>query len=123
MLVNDIIRAEDYLPESKESGNSDSMQLSKTDIMLINLFGTKPDYSNRKFEKLWHKVFFSEDKDIISYCLEKGIDVLGKNEELVTGWRDIAVMLKAIDNGLLYWVKRKEQIELLKGMINYGKKT
>ena len=69
--------------------------------MLISLFGAIPDYSNKKFEKLWQEVFDAEDKEIVAYCRGKGVDVLGKDKEPVAGWRDIAVMLKAIDSGLL----------------------
>ena len=112
MLSKTVIRAADYLPEPEEagacgSGDLESMQLPRSDLMLLNLFGGMPDYSDYQFEKLWQEVFDAEDKETIAWCLEKGVDVLtGKagpdeNDEPVPGWRDIVVMLKAIDAGLL----------------------
>ena len=73
------IRAEDYLPEPEESGGGESFQLSRSEGMLINLFGALPDYSDSKFEKLWQKVFDAEDVEMIAYCMEKGVDVLETN--------------------------------------------
>ena len=99
-----VIRAADYLPEPpvpEDAGGPGSFQLSQSDSMLINLFGETPDYSNPEFEKLWQEVFSAEDKETTAWCLEKGINVLFENNEPVPGWRDIAVMLKAIEIGLL----------------------
>ena len=96
-----IIRAVDYLPKPEKSGDLESFQLPRSESLLINLFGDMPDYSNPKFETLWQEVFDADCKDVIAWCLEKGVDVLDDNNEPVPGWRDIAVMLKAIDSGLL----------------------
>ena len=97
-----IIRAADYLPAPKEdSGNIESYGLPISEQLLISLFGESPNYSKPEFEAIWEEVFDSEDSDIISFCLEKGVDVIKDGGEPVMGWRDIAVMLKAIDRGLL----------------------
>ena len=99
-----VIRAADYLPEPpapEDAGSPESFQLPRSESLLINLFGETPDYSDPKFEELWQEVFNTEDKETIAWCLGKGVDVLDKNNEPVSGWRDIAVMLKAIDTGLL----------------------
>ena len=101
MRTETVIRAVEYLPEPNEDANLESYQLSQSDEMLLNLFGDMPDYTNQPFEDLWQEVFDAEDEDTIAYCLEKGVDVLDNTGEPVSGWRDIAVMLKAIDGGLL----------------------
>jgi hypothetical protein len=100
-LTETVIRAVEYLPEVNENDSVDSFQLSQSDGMLLNLFGDMPDYSNQQFEDLWQEIFDAEDEDMIAWCLEKGVDVLDNAGEPVSGWRDIAVMLKAIDSGLL----------------------
>ena len=96
-----IIRAADYLPVPEDPSEPESFQLSQSDAVLLGLFGDAPDYSDPKFEELWQEVLDAEKKNIIAYCLEKGVDLLEKEGEPVPGWRDIAVMLKAIDSGLL----------------------
>ena len=101
-----VIRAAEYIPEPAEPDAPESFQLSRSEGMLISLFGSLPDYSDPKFEELWQKVFDGEDNEMTAYCLEKGVDVFetdvsGQKKEPVPGWRDIAVMLKAVDSGLL----------------------
>jgi hypothetical protein len=97
-----IIRAADYLPKPK-NGDSDGYdyELPMSEHLLISIFGDSPDYSKRKFEKIWQKFIDAEDEDTIAYCLERGVDVIGDDGEPVDGWRDIAVMLKAIERGIL----------------------
>ena len=104
MKKKNIIRAVDFLPklpEPEESGDPESFQLSQSEGLLIKLFGDTPNYSDRKFEELWQEVLNAEDKETIAWCLEKGVDVMDNDGKPVPGWRDIAVMLKAIDSGLL----------------------
>ena len=101
-----VIKAMDYIPENYEETLEpiqlmESMHLPKSSRMLLGIFGDLPDYSNPKFEELWQEVFDSEEEDIIAYCLKNNVDVIGKDNEPVPGWRDIAVMLKAIESGLL----------------------
>ena len=72
-----IIRAVDYLPEPQEvsgTGDAESFHLSRSDSMLINLFGAIPDYSNKKFEKLWQEVFDVKDMDTALECFRKGAE-------------------------------------------------
>jgi len=104
-----IIRAADYIPAQKEDDddNPECYGLPASEKMLYNLFGESPNYSKKKFEKIWEKIMDSEDKETIAYCLEKGVDVMDDDGEPVAGWRDIAVMLKAIDKGLLKLEDRK----------------
>ena len=40
-------------------------------------------------------------KEMVDYCRSKGIDVLDDAKKPVPGWRDIAVMLKAVDTKLI----------------------
>ena len=98
-----VVRAEDYYPEPMEYGDydPDSFHLPQDDLMLLGIFGDTPDYSKAEFEKLWQMVINADDSKMISYCLVKGIDVKTKDGKPVPGWRDIAVMLKAIDTGHL----------------------
>ena len=53
------------------------------------------------FEKLWQEVFNADEKEMVDYCRSKGIDVLDDAKKPVPGWRDIAVMLKAVDTKLI----------------------
>ena len=101
MLFETIVRAADYLPEPKEDSDPGSFQISRSEMILMGLFGGTPDYSKQKFENLWQKIMDAEDKDTIAYCLEKGVDVLDNDGKPVPGFRDIAVMFKAIEKGFL----------------------
>jgi len=99
---NKIIRAADFIPKQKnEAADFESMELPASQAMLLGIFGDLPDYSDSKFEDLWQEIFDADENSIIAYCLEKGVDVIEKDDEPVFGWRDIAVMLKAIDAGIL----------------------
>jgi hypothetical protein len=107
--IKNTIRAADFFPKPTEGGTPsgsfrgtiESFQLSQSNNMLLNLFGEIPDYSDPNFENLWQDVFNAEENNIIAYCLEKGVDVLDGDGESVPGWRDIAVMLKAVDTNIL----------------------
>jgi len=103
-LTDKIIRAADYLPtpEQTENDSPDSFQMTRSDTVVFGIFGDAPDYSKGKYDRLWKKFHKSEDENTIAYCLEKGVDVMGEDGEPVPGWRDIAVMLKAIEKG---WLK------------------
>ena len=97
-----IIRAADYLPKTNnDDGNGYDFELPVSEQLLYSLFGDSPDYSKRKFEIIWQKFIDAKDEDTIAYCLERGVDVIGDDGEPVGGWRDIAVMLKAIERGIL----------------------
>ena len=102
MQTQTIIRAVDYLPKKPEiaEGTNDEL-VSETDGLTVRLFGTAPDYTQKEYEDLWQVVFNADEKEMIAYCREKGVDVLDDNGYTVTGWRDVAVMLKAIDAGLV----------------------
>jgi hypothetical protein len=102
MENKNIIRAADYLPEPNSgSGGNGDFELPISEQLLLTLFGTSPDYNNQKFEDIWQEVMDAEDEDMIAYCLSRGVDVTVGGGEEVPGWRDIAVMLKAIDRGLI----------------------
>ena len=96
-----IIRAADYIPEKNSDGDLESYGLPESEAIVMGIFGDSPDYSDDKYEELWQIIFDEEDEDTIAYCLEKGVDVLDKDGEPVAGFRDIAVMLKAIEKGYL----------------------
>lgn len=102
MQTQTVIRAVDYLPAKPEIAEGSAEDLiSENDGVVERLFGTTPDYAQPEYEKLWQEVFDADEKQIVAYCLSKGIDVLDDNQKPVQKWRDIAVMLKAIDQGLL----------------------
>jgi hypothetical protein len=97
-----IIRAADYLPAPKaDSEVWQDFELPASEKILYGLFGTSPDYGNQQFEELWQEILDAEDADTVAYCRARGVDVIGNDGEEVPGWRDIAVMLKAIEHGLL----------------------
>ena len=105
MLTDKVIRAADFLLEPKDDSDPESYELSQSDKILFGLFGDSPDYSKWKYERLWKKFHRADDEDTIAYCLKKGVDVIGNDGEPVPGWRDIAVMLKSIENGYLKLAK------------------
>lgn len=97
-----IIRAVEYLPKKPElaEGTTDEL-VSETDGIVMRLFGAVPDYSKKEYENLWQQVFNADEDEMIQFCREKGIDVLDDAGKPIPGWRDIAVMLKAVDSGLI----------------------
>ena len=96
-----IIRAADYLPKPGGEDDGCHFALPAADKLLLALFGGMPDYSNPKFEELWQEIHNAESESGTRYCLERGIDIIGGDGEPVDGWRDIAVMLKAIELGII----------------------
>jgi len=101
MPEKNIIHAADYLPEPDTNADLESPCLPLSQGMLLNIFGDLPDYSDNRFEELWQEIFDTDEEEVIAWCLAKGVDVMGKDGEPVPGWRDIAVMLKAIEKGIL----------------------
>ena len=102
MQTQTVIRAVDYLPERPElaEGATDEL-VSETEGLTVRLFGAAPDYTQKEYEELWRTVFDADEKEMIAFCREKGVDVLDNDGFPVSGWRDVAVMLKAIDAGLV----------------------
>lgn len=102
MQTQTVIRAQDYLPEKPELAEETNDELvSETDGLTVRLFGAAPDYSKKEFEDLWQLVFNADEKEMIDFCREKGVDVIGDDGFPVSGWRDVAVMLKAIESGVV----------------------
>ena len=52
-------------------------------------------------EALWDDVLDADPEDVYEYCFRKGVDLFQDDGKPVPGWRDVAVMLKAIDKGIL----------------------
>ena len=102
-----IIRAADYLPKPNNDSDGQDFVLPTSDQLLLTLFGEMPNYNNQKYEDIWQEVFNAEDADGISYCLEHGVDVMNDGEP-VPGWRDIVVMLKAVEQGLIKMESKHE---------------
>lgn len=75
--------------------------LDDRDSVLYGIFGDIPDYENPDMESLWEEVLDADPEDIYEYCFRKGIDLFMDDGRPVPGWRDVAVMLKAIDKGYL----------------------
>ena len=100
MQTQTVIRAVDYVPTRPKIAEGAPEEV-ETNGVVIALFGTAPDYRQPEFEALWQEVFNGDDKETIAYCLSKNIDVLDNDGKPVSEWRDIAVMLKAIDKGLI----------------------
>ena len=96
-----IIRAADYIPKPSGDDTGCDFALPMTDKLLLALFGSLPDYSDPKLDELWQSFHNAGAESGIRYCLERGVDIIGDDGESVDGWRDIAVMLKAIDLGII----------------------
>lgn len=71
------------------------------ETVLYGIFGDVPDYSNPDMEALWDEVLDADPEEVYEYCFRKGIDLFQDDGRPVPGWRDIAVMLKAIEKGIL----------------------
>lgn len=65
--------------------------------VLLRLFGDLPDYADERMESLWEKVLSHDPEYIYEYCFLRGVDVFMKDGTPVPPWRDIAVMLMAIE--------------------------
>ena len=101
-----LIRAASFLPSQEEkqqqmadiSSAADPLSAllysDDRETVLYGIFGDVPDYNNPEMETLW-------DEDVYEYCFRKGIDLFQDDGKPVPGWRDIAVMLKAIEKGIL----------------------
>ena len=97
-----IIRAKDYLPEQEE-GRGEGMRepMPSAGGLPVRLFGSAPDYTQKEYEDLWQSVLDADEQEMIAFCREKGVDVLDDDGHPVPEWRDVAVMLKAVDAGLV----------------------
>lgn len=102
MQTETVIRAIEYLPTpSAPVEGVDPVRSSETDGMVMRIFGAVPDYSKKAYEDIWQEVLNADEAEMVEYCRSKGIDVLDDQKKPVAGWRDIAVMLKAIDQKLI----------------------
>ncbi|MCQ2965962.1 MAG: hypothetical protein MJ250_04385 [Alphaproteobacteria bacterium] len=99
--MQEIIRAVDFVPTIEDRAENMEELGVDPDNVVLRLFGITLDYTNPKFEQLWQEVLDGDNEENIKYCLEKGIDVLDNEKQPIQRWRDIVVVLKAIDKGLL----------------------
>ncbi len=109
-----LIRAAAFLPsqQEREQQDADIMNASADPLsallysddretVLYGIFGDLPDYGNPDMEMLWDEVLDADPEDVYEYCFRKGVDLFQDDGKPVPGWRDIAVMLKAIEKGIL----------------------
>lgn len=108
-----LIRAASYLPSQEEKLAQQKDIASAADplsallysddreTVLYGIFGDIPDYGNPDMEILWDEVLEADSEEIYEYCFRQGIDLFQDDGRPVPGWRDIAVMLKAIERGIL----------------------
>ena len=97
-----IIHAKDYLSDNRDAAESASREpMPASADLATRLFGTSPDYTQKDFEDLWQTVINADDNEMVAFCREKGVDVIGDDGFPVEGWRDVAVMLKAIEAGIV----------------------
>ncbi len=105
--VNYMLTKEEKIKQEKELHNSsepnfaEMLYSSERDGVLLRLFGDIPDYSNPEIELIWDEVLEAEPRKMFNYSLRRGIDLLDNDGVPVPPWRDIVVMLKCIDKGLL----------------------
>ena len=107
----DIIHAAKYMPTADDivairARNSKErsykiLYSAAHEELLLKLFGDVPDYSDPQFEDLWDEVLGNDPEDVFDFCLRKGIDVFDADGKPVPPWRDIAVILLALDKGIL----------------------
>ena len=107
------IRAASFLPSPQDrerekaelSASADPLSAllysDDRETVLYGIFGDLPDYDNPDMETLWDEVLDSDPEDVYEYCFRKGVDLFQDDGKPVAGWRDIAVMLKAIEKGIL----------------------
>lgn len=102
-LETNIIYAAHYMPKNHlPSANDDHGDFSDDrEGVLLRIFGDIPDYSDERMEALWEKVLSHEPEYIYEYCFLRGIDVFMADGSPVPPWRDIAVMLMALEKGYL----------------------
>ena len=108
-----LIRAASYLPSSREreqeaaniAASADPLSAllyaDDRETVLYGIFGDLPDYNNPDMETLWDEVLDQDPEEVYEYCFRKGVDLFMDDGKPVPGWRDIAVMLKAIEKGYL----------------------
>ena len=108
-----LIHAAAYLPSQEEREQQDADIAASADplsallysddreTVLYGIFGDLPDYDNPEMEALWDEVLDADPEEIYEYCFRKGVDLFKEDGMPVPGWRDIAVMLKAIEKGIL----------------------
>ena len=111
-----LIRAASFLPSQQErdeqmadiSASADPLSAllysDDRETVLYGIFGDVPDYDNPDMEMLWDEVLDADPEEVYEYCFRKGIDLFQDDGKPVPGWRDIAVMLKAIEKGILQLV-------------------
>ena len=108
-----LIRAASYMLSPEEKRRQEEMVSSAADplsallysddrdTVLYGIFGDVPDYSTPEMENLWEEVLDADPEKMFDYCLRNGVDPFQDDGRPVAGWRDIVVMLKAIEQGIL----------------------
>ena len=103
-----LIRAAAYLPSQDEREHAEEenplaelLYSDDRETVLYGIFGDLPDYDNPEMEALWDEVLDADPEEVYEYCFQKGVDLFQDDGTPVPGWRDIAVMLKAIEKGIL----------------------
>ena len=112
-MEENLIRAASFLPSEEEkqkeladiSASADPLSAllysDDRETVLYGIFGDLPDYDNPDMETLWDEVLDADPEEIYEYCFRKGVDLFQDDGRPVPGWRDVAVMLKAIEKGIL----------------------
>lgn len=98
-LEKNMIYAVNYMPEDPSSDDGIGGFSDDREGLLLRLFGDVPNYAEERMEALWEKVLSHEPEYIYEYCFLRGVDVFMKDGKPVPPWRDIAVMLMAIEKG------------------------
>lgn len=98
-----LIYAMDYLVAADPAAIAqDSMAYApNAEGLVLRLFGVLPDYANPEFERLWQRINANPPAAVWAYCREQGVDVLDGAGQPVPPWRDIAVLLRAREAGLV----------------------
>lgn len=98
-----ILRAADYLvPDNAENVEPGNFAYAPNrERLVMRLFGETPRYGEADIRALYAEIDDEDPLAVYDYCRRRGVDVLDDSGTPVPPWRDIAVMLRARDRGLL----------------------
>lgn len=102
-----IIKASSFLPKAPDLPEDASPEqvmsayVSPRDSVLLGLFGDLPDYDDERLEHLWKRVLDANELEMFAYAKGKGVDLMQEDGDPIDGWRDVVVMLQAIDKKII----------------------
>ncbi len=101
-----LIQAADHIAEAAPAPTDPDLRYEaqidpEYDGLLLNLFGMVPDYSNDALDQLYRATFEEDPINLYDECRRRGVEVLKEDGSPVVAWRDILVVLRAREAGVL----------------------